>query len=373
MSGVTIRRVTSNRDLDSFVRLPFQLYENDPNWVPPLVADLRNALTPGKGPFWNHAERELFLAENSSGVVGRIAGIVDHNYNQVRGSHTGFWGYFESVNDLSVAAALFAAATGFVRDQGCDRILGPANPSLNDESGLLIAPFDSPPMIRMSYNPPYYPRLVEACGFAKAKDLYAYVIDVAMPIPEKLQRVMTRLKQRPGVAVRPIDLSRIRRELALIKEVYNDAWSQNWDFIPMTDEELDDLARQLKPLVEPSLCPFVFYNSEIAGICIALPDYNIVLRHLGGRLGPVEIVKFLSLRRKIDQARLWALGVKHKFHNLGLDSLLYYESLNAARQLGYRRGEVSWILEDNVHIIRPIQMMGGRIYKTYRIYERRVS
>ena len=338
--------------------------------MPPLINDAKSALTPGKGPFWEHGERELYLAERDGETVGRIAGIHDRNYNNVRKSGIAFWGYFESVDDVEVARALFDAAAAYGRRQNCTQLYGPANPSINDESGLLVDPFDSPPMIRMSYNPPTYPRLVEACGFVKAKDLLAYIIETATPVPEKLQRVMTKLKEKPGLTVRPIDLSEVKRELAYIKEVYNDAWSENWDYTPMTDAELDDLARQLKPLVEPALCPMVFYKGEIAGICVALPDYNIVLKHMNGRLGPIEMIRFLFLKKKIDQGRLWALGVKRKFHSLGFDSLMYYESFTGARRLGYKRGEVSWILEDNFAIIRPIQMMGGRVYKTYRIYQR---
>jgi hypothetical protein len=372
MSAVAIRKVENGADLDRFVRLPFRLYRGDPNWVPPLIADAKNALTPGKGPFWTHAVRELYLAERGGEPVGRIAGICDHNYNKYHASTIAFWGFFESVDDPAVARALFDAAADFGRRQQCTMLYGPANPSMNDEAGLLIDPFDSPPVIRMSYNPPAYPRLVEACGFTKVKDLFAYLIDTAAPIPDKLQRVMAKLKEKPGLEVRPIDLSRVKRELGYIKEVYNDAWSRNWDFAPMTDEELDDLARQLKPLVEPSLCPFVFYKGEIAGVCVALPDYNLILKHLNGSLFPLGWAKFLSMRKKIDQARLWALGVKRKFHNLGFDSLLYYESFMGARSLGYKRGEVSWILEDNVCIIRPIQMWGGRVYKTYRVYQRPV-
>jgi hypothetical protein len=373
VSSVRVRRVETGPDLDAFIALPFRLHAGDPNWVPPIRAEVRNGLTPGRGPFWGHAERDLFLAERDGEVVGRIAAILDRNYNSVRQSRIGFFGYLETTDNQSVATALFDAATGFARDRNCARLLGPANPSINDESGLLVGPFDSPPMIRMSYNPPSYPRLVEACGCTKAKDLYAYIIDTATPVPDKLRRVMEKLKQKPGLAVRPIELNHVRHELNYIKEVYNDAWSRNWDFTPMTDEELDDLARQLKPLIEPSLCPFVFYKGEIAGMCIALPDYNVILRQLDGRLGPLQLLKFLTLRKKIDQCRLWALGLKRKFHNLGFDSLMYYESFMAARKLGYRRGEVSWILEDNIHIIRPIEMMGGRIYKTYRIYSRPVS
>jgi hypothetical protein len=243
---------------------------------------------------------------------------------------------------------------------------------MNDEAGLLVGPFDSPPLIKMPYNPGWYPGLIEQAGFVKVKDLHAYMIDLGLKLPEKLERVMARLRRKPGLEVRPVDLDRLEDELALVKEVYNDAWSQNWDFAPMTDEEIADMARQLKPLVKTEICPIVFYKGEAAAMCIALPDYNQVLRKMNGSLFPFGWLTFLTQRKKITQLRVWALGVKRKFHSLGFDSLLYYEAYLGARKLGYKMSEVSWILEDNTAIIRPIQLLGGRLYKTYRVYQRPV-
>lgn len=366
---VTLRRVDSGADLDRFVMLPFRLYRDDPNWVPPLISDLKNTLTPVRNPFWNHAERELFLAMRDGTVVGRIAAIVDRNYNEYHQSKLAFFGFFELEDDIEVAQALFAAVRVFARSRGADTVYGPANPSLNDEVALLIGPFDSPPMVKMPYNPPYYVQLVEKSGFTKVKDFHAYSIQTDAPVPEKLQRVMARLKEKPGLMVRPADPSHAERELALIREVYNDAWSDNWDHVPMTNDEVADLARQLKPLIRPETCPFVFYKGEIAGMCVTLPDYNQVLKKMNGRLFPFGWLTFLTRRGRINQARLWVLGVKRKFHNLGFDSLLYYESFMGARKLGYKWGEVSMILEDNVGIIRPILMWGGKLYKTFRVYQ----
>jgi len=366
---VMVRKVESTRDLDQFVRLPFRLYKDDPNWVPPLIGDAKRTLTPGQNPFWNHAERELYLAQRDGKEVGRVAAIFDRLYNDYRHSHVAYFGFIEMENDQEVAEALFTAVKDFARSRGANVVYGPANPSLNDEVALLIDPFDSPPMVKMPYNPPYYPQLVEKSGFTKVKDFHAYAIPTDAPIPEKLQRVMSKLKEKPGLVVRPADLSQIDRELTFIKEVYNDAWSDNWDHVPMTDEEIADLARQLKALIRPETCPFVFYKGEIAGVCVTLPDYNQVLKKMNGRLFPFGWLTFLTQRGKINQARLWALGVKRKFHNLGFDSLLYYESFMGARRLGYKWGEVSMILEDNVGIIRPILMWGGKLYKTFRVYQ----
>lgn len=369
---VSVRPVGSASALDRFVKLPFRIYRKDPYWVPPLLVDVKNILTPGRNPFWNHADRELFIAEDDGRPVGRVAAIFDRNYNRYRSSSVAFFGFFESVDSPDVARPLLDAAAQFGVRHGATTLYGPANPSLNDEAGLLVEPFDSPPMVKMTYNPAYYAGLFEQAGLAKAKDLYAYLIDGSTPVPEKLERVMTKLKQKPGLSVRPINLDDLPNELALIKEVYNDAWSENWDFAPMTDEEIADQASQLRPLVKPELCPIVFYKGEVAGMSIALPDYNQVLIHMNGNLFPFGWLTFLTRRKRITQARLWALGVKRKFHNLGFDSLLYYESFMGARRLGYTRGEVSWILEDNVAIIRPILMWGGRLYKTYRVFQKSI-
>uniref|UniRef100_A0A7C4GFC3 N-acetyltransferase n=1 Tax=candidate division WOR-3 bacterium TaxID=2052148 RepID=A0A7C4GFC3_UNCW3 len=369
-SSVRVRLVESDADLQAFLRLPAQIYRADPHWVPPLSADLTRALTPGRHPFWNHAERALFLADAGGRPAGRIAAIIDRNYNEYHHSRIGFFGYFESTDDPDVARALLDAAADYCRVRGMELLFGPANPSLNDEAGMLIGPFDGPPVIKMSYNPSYYPRLAEAAGLAKVKDLYAYIVRTDQPIPDKVQRVMEKLKSRPGLVVRPLNLADLSGDLRCIKEVYNDAWSQNWDFAPMTDDEIDNLARELRPIVVPELCPLLFLDGQPVGMCIGLPDYNQILIRLGGRLFPFGWLKFLLSRRRITRGRVWALGLRRGFHHQGFDSLLYYEVFAAARKLGYREGEVSWILEDNIHIIRPILTWGGRLYRTYRVYQR---
>ncbi len=341
--------------------------------MPPLRSDVRDTLAPDRNPFWNRGKRRLLIATRDGSVAGRVAAIIDDNYNTCRERRIGFFGFFECNNDREVAAALFDATAAYCRENGMTAVYGPANPSLSDEAGLLVDAFNSPPMIKMSYNPKYYADLVEDSGFTPVKDLHAYALDLTVELPEKLHRVMAKLKQKKGLVVRPARLSRLQQELAYIKEVYNDAWSDNWDYAPMSEDEIDQLARQLRPLIKPELCPLVFYNGEPAGISIGLPDYNQVLWRIKGRMFPFGWLKFLLHRNRITQGRLWALGVKRKFRNLGYDALLYYESFMGARRLGYTWGEVSWILEDNEAIIRPIKLLGGRRYKTYRVYQRQLS
>jgi hypothetical protein len=369
---VRVQPVKSGTDLDRFLKLPFRLYRDDPNWVPPLISDLKNTLTPGRNPFWNHAERELFLAMRDGTAVGRIAAIVDRNYNEYHQSKLAFFGYFETENDPEVAGAILDAVNGFARARGLTNVYGPANPSLNDEVAMLIEPFDSPPMVKSSYNPAYYPKLVEGAGFTKVKDFYAFGMDADQPIPEKFERVVKGLRARPEITIQHPDLKNLKPALDLVKQVYNDAWSKNWDFAPMTDEEMDDLARQLKPLIVPDFIFIVLCKGEIAAMSIGLPDYNQVLKKMSGRLFPFGWLTFLTQRGRINQARLWTLGVMHKFRHQGFDALLYYESLLAARKHGYKHGELSMILEDNVPIIRPITNLGARIVKTYRVYQRTV-
>ncbi len=369
---VTTKKVESAGDLDRFVRLPFRLYRDDPNWVPPLMSDLKNTLNPGRNPFWKHAERELFLALRDGRVVGRVAAIVDHSYNEYHRSKLAIFGYFESENDPEVAGALLDTVTGYARARGLENVYGPANPAINDEVGMLIEPFDSPPMIKSSYNPKYYPRLVEEIGFTKVKDFYAFGMDADQPIPEKFERVVKLLRERPEIEIRHPDIKNLKPSLDLIKQVYNDAWTRNWDFEPMTDAEIDDLARQLKPLIIPDFISMVMYKGEIAAMSIGLPDYNQVLKKMNGRLFPFGWLTFLVEKRRMTQARLWTLGVLHKFRHQGFDALLYYESIMAARRHGFRRGELSMILEDNVPMIRPITNLGARIVKTYRVYQRPV-
>ncbi|MEO0074283.1 MAG: N-acetyltransferase [candidate division WOR-3 bacterium] len=373
MTSLKVREVNSEKDMELFVRLPFSIYQHDPWWVPPIVVEQKRTLTPGRNPFWDHARRKLFLAERNGTICGRICATVDDNYNNVRRSKTGFFGFFECEDNTTTARALFDAVAGWCKDQGVEQIYGPANPSLNDEAGLLIGPFDGSPYIKMSYNPAYYPRLLESCGLTKAKDLYAYRVPLDQTPPAKLVRVMEHIKRKKGLRVRTLNLSDLSTDVRFIKEVYNDAWSNNWDYAPLTDAEVDDLARQLRPIVRPEICPMVFCHDEPAGICIALPDYNQVLKRMRGSLLPFGWVTFLFHRKRITRARLWALGVKRKFHNLGYDSLLYYEAFMGARRLGYTDSEVSWILEDNLAIIRPIELWNGERYRTYRIYRLQLS
>ena len=370
---LTVKRVVSNRDLKDFVMLPWKIYEKDPNWVPPIISDFRNTLNKYKNPFFCHAERELYLAFRGNEVVGRIAAIIDYNYCRYHNKNIGFFGFFDVAKDYPAAEALLTHVVKYLKSKIITEMYGPTNPSLNDEAGFLVQGFNSPPMIKMSYNPEYYLEFVEQFGMKKVKDLYAYAIEVQRDPPEKLARVVASLKKRKNIKVRPINLRNLKADLVIIKDIYNNAWSHNWDFSPMTEQEIDSLAKQLKPLIVPEIVPIVEVDGEPAGMSIGLPDYNQVLKHLNGRLFPFGIFKFLKYKNKIDALRLWALGVKEKYRNTGVDALLYYETFLGAKRLGYKLSEVSWILEDNLSIINPILLWGAKLYKVYRVYKIPIS
>ncbi|MFO7675955.1 MAG: GNAT family N-acetyltransferase [bacterium] len=371
--ALDVSPVRDARGLGQFIQLAYGIYRADRCWVAPLESDLRDTLTPGRSAFWEHAGRELFLARREGRPVGRVAAIVDRNYNSWHQSAIGFFGFFESRDDPEAARALLTAAENWCRAAGIGQVYGPANPSMNDECGLLIEPFDTPPLIKMSYNPDYYPRLIEAAGYSKVKDLYAFRLDLSKPIPDKVIRVIEAHKASGELVARPFDLANIKRDLGYVKEVYNDAWSRNWDFAPMTEDEIDDLARKFRPIVRPELCPLVFWKGEVAGMAIGLPDYNEVLIRMRGRMLPFGWLHYLFGRNRIDHSRLWALGVKRRFQHLGLGSVMYHEAITGARRLGHTWGEMSWILEDNEAIIRPIRLLGGEKYKTYRIYQKTLA
>ncbi len=373
-SDVTVTPVQSAADRDAFVLFPYEHYRNDPYFVPPLVMERKDFLNPKKNPWFEFGKVELFLARRGGKVVGRIAAIDDPRYNEFHGTKQGGFGMFECIDDVAVASALFDAAAQWCRSRGFDRMVGPANFSSNYEYGLLVEGFDAPPVFLMAYNPRYYPALYESCGLKKAKDLWAWELSSSVPPPDKVVRIAEKIRSREGVVVRPVDMKHFEAELRRIKEIYNSAWEKNWGFVPMTDGEFDHMAREMRQLVVPELLLIAEVQGAPVAFSLTLPDANVALKAAGGRLTrwgvPVGLAKLLWASRKIKWARLMALGIKAEYRKRGLDAILYLDTLKAARKLGYAGGEISWTLEDNVLVNRAIESMGGRRYKTYRIYEK---
>lgn len=368
-----IRPVTSAKDLRRFILYPWKLYRGHPYWVAPLVSDQKLLLDPRKNPFFEHSELQHFLAWRGREIVGRISAIVDRNYVEFQQEKVGLFGFFECIDDEPTARALFATAEGWLRERGMESMLGPTNPSTNDTVGLLTDAFDQPPVLHMPYTFPYYLRLCEASGLTKARDLYAYYMENKVPISDKIQRVAELVRKRRKVTIRPLNMKKLfNEEIELIKTVYNDAWTRNWGFVPWTEAELEHTAKDLKKAVVPDMVLLAFVDGEIAGFSLALPDLNLALRHIRGRLFPFGLFKVLWHARKIDIVRVLALGVRKKFQGLGLDALFYYETYVRGKKNGFNRGEFSWILEDNLPMRNALENWGARIYKTYRMYDKKL-
>jgi len=369
-----IEQVWDKKGMDQFILFPWKVYQGDPNWVPPLIREMRFILCDGN-PFFHHAEAAYFLVRNSGRVVGRIAALIDRNHISIHNEQAGFFGFFECLPDIAVAQELLNAAAAWLKDRDIEIMRGPMNPSTNDECGFLLEGFDSPPMIMMPYTPPYYIEYMERCGLSKARDLYAFILSMKdVAVGNRLERLAKGVMARvPGLAVRPIQMKRFGDELAKVKEIYNAAWSHNWGFVPMTDEEIDSMAKRLKPLIVPELAIMSEVDGYPAGFILTVPDYNQVLARLNGRLGPIGILKLLWFSRKITDIRAMIMGVKEEYRRKGIEGIMYLESFKAAMRKGYERSEMSWILEENTVMHKGCELMGGRLYKKYRIYEKRLD
>jgi len=371
MSSITVFSVRSKSDLNKFLKFPWLIYKDNPHWVPPLLYDIKKVLNKKKNPFFNHADIELFLAVKEGSVVGRIAAIKNDLHNKEHNDKVGFFGFFECINDQEVADKLFDTAAQWISEKGLTAMRGPANPSVNDIYGLLIDGFDDPPRILMPYNPKYYMDLMDNYGFQKAKDLYAWKISKEkMETNDKIKRVADIALRRSNATIRPLNMKDFNNELEKVKFVYNKAWEPNWGFVPLTDKEIDALAADLKPLVDPNLVLFLEIENKTVGFALTMPDYNFIFKEMNGRLLPFNFIKLFTKRKTIPWARIIILGVIPEFQKRGLDAALYYEIMVRAEKRNIVRGEASWILEDNDMMNRGAETMRGDLYKKYRIYEK---
>jgi len=340
--------------------------------------DVRKLLDRKKNPFFEHAEAEYFLAERGGKVVGRIAAIANRLHNETHQDKVGFFGFFECEYDEGAIHALFTAATEWVRARGFDTLRGPASFSVNDECGLLVDGYDTPPTLMMPHNPPWYRRLIEAEGFKKAKDLLVYRGGSEasyVPVPERLARGTELIRQRQGVTLRPFNMADFKNEVEKIKVLYNQAWEKNWGFVPMTDKELDHLADQFKPVVIPELVPFAEHNGETIGFGLCLPDLNAIFRrHRSGRLTPALLADLLLTLRfnRLRRLRILLLGIVPEWRGKGVDAMLYHWIWTKSREREIYWGEAGWILEDNPAMKAGLEKMEFSVYKTYRMYDRPV-
>jgi GNAT superfamily N-acetyltransferase len=363
----------SPREVSRFLEVSYRIYDRDPNWVAPLLVDLKKVFTDAN-PLFQHAQMQLWVAHQDGRDVGRIAGILDEAHNTSSAEREAFFGFFECVDDLRVNQALLEAVSEWAREKGAKRLLGPMNPTTNDECGLLIEGFDSPPVFMMTYNPSYYLKFFESNGFRKAKDLLAFHIDLAGIPMERLTRIGNKVKQRNSELVfRPVLRKTLQRDIGKIKSVYNEAWQDNWGFVPMTDPEVDFMAERLKPLLMEGLIWLAEAGDEPVAFLLAMPDYNVALQPLRGRLLTPRILGFIPYLlgwKRPQRTRVLTLGVIERYRAKGLESALLIEGLRVGFNAGVRESEASWILEDNVMMCRVLEAIGGRVYKRYRIYER---
>jgi len=361
-------------DVGAFIRFPWRVYEGDHLWVPPLIRERKAFLDPDRNPFFQHARVQLFLAREANRPVARLAAVVNDAHDRYHGERAGFFGLFECLPEASAAAnALLGAAEAWVRERGATFLRGPVNLSTNElECGLLVEGFGAAPVFGSVYNPAYYAELVEGTGLTKCKDLLAFYRYYHPPLPLRVLRALEaadRLSSRPHLSIRPIDTRKLEAEAVRIASIYNEAWSDNWGFVPISEAEARHLARQLEAAMLPELSLIAEADGEAIACFVSIPDLNQVIRPLNGRLTPWGLLSSTVRRRRIDTVRVALLGVKKRYRGLGIDLKLLMEiwKLRAPHRLHW---ELAWVLEDNYAMIRILQEIGAVAYKRYRLYQK---
>ncbi|WP_345947923.1 MULTISPECIES: hypothetical protein [unclassified Mucilaginibacter] len=371
---INITAVSSKKELAAFIDFPHDLYANDANYVPELFIAQRDLLT--THPFHKHSSLQCFLAYDNGKIAGRIAAIFNTNHNKFNNASDGFFGFFDCVNNQEVANLLFDAATKWLKEKGVNKLVGPANPSTNETCGLLVKGFDSAPVVMMPYNPPYYVELLEKVGLHKQVDLIAWswkgqnYNDKSLQMLDKLKE---RLQRNSNVIIRKINLKNFKEEADRLRDVYNHAWDKNMGFFPMTNEEFDYTAKDLKLILDPDFAYVAEQDGKIVGFGVAIPDINQILKTIKkGRLLPTGIFKLLLNKKKINGIRIMLLGVIEGHRKLGIEACLYGTIIKEYRRKDYKYAEASWTLENNEMVNRAIEAIGGDPYKTYRIYEKAI-
>jgi len=374
VSEIKISEVSTRRDRDAFIKFQWRIYANDPVWVPPLIIERKTFLDRKRHPFYRHGDAALFLARQNDEIVGRIMASDDPNYNSLHQSNVGCFGLFECIDDRNVAAALFEAAVNWLRKKGRTEMMGPIDYSTNYVCGLLIDGFQFAPTILTAHNPPYYRELIEGCGFTKAKDWYAWWFADPAKAVTHLRRFAERVRRRWPVTIRSANLKNIREESRRLRQIYNQAWEKNWGFVPFTEAEFEFMTREMKPLLVPEFAWIAEMGNEPIGFTLCLPDINVALRDLNGRLTrfgfPIGLIKLLFYKRRIRKGRLIALGVIEKYRRAGVAEMLVLRVMEETMIKRGITGELSMTLEDNFMINRFLEAIGATKYKTYRIFKR---
>lgn len=375
-SSLAILPVGTRKERKTFVDLSWRIYRDDPAWVPPLKDEVHALITAGRNPWFEHARAELWLAKRGSEPVGRISAQVDELVQQQMGDGTGQWGMFEAL-DAEAAAALIATAEEWLRGQGMTRSLGPISLSIWDEPGLEIEGFEEPPTVMMPHHRPEYREWIEAAGYTKARDLLTYEVNIAHWSDPRIDRLIQAGERNPKIRIRRVDKSRFAEEARIILNLLNDAWSENWGFVPLTESEIAYAGKKLKPIIYEELVRVAEYDGEPVAFMITLPDINELTRDLDGELFPFGWIRLLWRLRKprTSRARVPLMGVARKLHNSRLATqlafmLIEFTRRDAVSKFGIRTGEFGWILEDNKGMLSIAELPGARVNHRYRIYEK---
>ena len=361
----------NRRKTKQFIKFHYSIYRDDPHWVAPLIIDYLERLNPKKNPYFRHSEVQPFIAVRDGRIVGRITAHENNNHVTYHNEKVGFFGFFECENDREAAKGLFFAAARWLREKGLETMRGPMSFSVNgDPIGLLVDGFDSAPVVGMTYNPEYYEKLITGSGFTKAQDFYAYHFSVDKKAPDKFRHIAERAMRDPKLNLRRAKLKNLDQEVEKLKFIYNEALSQNWGAVPMTDEEFDHFTGELKLAVDEDATIIAEYEGKPVGLSLVFKDFNQALKPVNGRLLPFGIIKLLRLRNKITGCRVPVLGVLEPYRNRGIDVALYVKSMDYGYEKGYRDAELSWILESNSMMNKILEHLGMSLYKTYRVYDR---
>ena len=377
-AGVTIRPVRTRRDLKRFIDFPYRLYKDYPHWIAPLRRDVAHTLNPKKNPFFEHGRLQSFLAEDEQGaVVGRVAGVINGTHLQTFDDGVGFFGFFECEERYETAAALLNAACGWVKDQGLTSVRGPASPSLHYTSGVLVDGFDRVPSLMMAYNPPYYEAFLQRYGFERAMTMWAYYVHAKYMKMDRLRRGAQLVHRRnPGLTLRTFDVSRFDEEALIIRDIYNDAWTDNWGYVPITDNEFAHFAADLKQIIDPKMIFILEKDAEPVAFSLSLPNINPGLRQLcNGRLFPTGVLKLLALGKLggFDEVRMTLMGVRPAYQGRAFDILPVLATMDNGPDLGYYACEMSWVLDSN-HVLRNLlPTLGAVIDKKYALFEKALA
>jgi hypothetical protein len=370
---IDIVPVGGRRDFGRFIDYAYERNRHVPHWIPPLRLAEREVLSPNKNPFFAHADVELFLALRERRVVGRIVAIDDRLHQEVHGDNIATFGFFEA-EDPAAAKALFQRVEAWAMKRGRAHVRGPLNPSLNESAGLLIDGFDTDPMLMMPHNPPEYARFIEAAGYSKVKDLYAWLYDLDTEIPPAIEKLAARVRDEFRVVARQLDVREFEREIERLRVLYCAAWARNWGFVPPTAEEFRRIGAELRQIFDPRCAICAEIDGRVVACAVAVPDINQALKGTNGRLFPLGLIRLLRRKTIVDQVRLLLLGIVPEYRAIGLFPLLICElRRHIVTNPRYRRIEFSWVLEDNRDVNQPVERLGARKYKTYRIYQKALT